>query len=109
MIHTASRSEDTLVCSTEFEAADLRIAGTSTTVARIIAEHATMKDDIAALKQFVGMMSLPPAVPPRPPYWSTFDPTTFNPSSALYQTAAASKAGVGVVYGDLSLLLVQLM
>jgi len=66
LIHNAS--EDKLVCSGEFEAADLRIAGTSTTVAQMMAEHAAMKDDIAALKLFVGMM--PPPPPLTPPYGS---------------------------------------
>lgn len=78
---TRNASEDKLVCSGEFEAADLRIAGTSTTVADLIGEVAalrqeigevaTLRQELAAVKAFVGMMpptqpppSSPPALPP---------------------------------------------
>ena len=56
---TRNASEDKLVCSGEFEAADLRIAGTSTTVADLIGEVATLRQEMAAVKAFVGMMPLP--------------------------------------------------
>jgi hypothetical protein len=59
-------SEDKLVCSGEFEAADLRIAGTSTTVADLIQELAALRQEMAAVKAFVGMMP-PPASPPAAP------------------------------------------
>ena len=68
---TRNASEDKLICCGEFEAADLRIAGTSTTVADLIREVATLRQDMAAVKQFVGMMP-PPAMPPPaspPPDW----------------------------------------
>ena len=58
---TRNSSEDKLACSGEFEAADLRIAGTSTTVADLIGEVAALRQDMAAVKQFVGMMSPPAA------------------------------------------------
>ena len=64
LIHNAT--EDELSCSGKIKAIDLLIEGTSTTVAQMMAEHATMKDDIAALKQAVGMMP-PPMAPPAPP------------------------------------------
>jgi len=71
LIHNAT--EDKLTCSGTLEASDVRIAGTSTTVAQLIAEHATMKDDIAALKQFVGMMPPPASPPPLAPLsWTQF-------------------------------------
>jgi len=65
LIHNTT--EDQLTCSGKIQASDVLIEGTSTTVAEMMAEHAAMKDDIAALKQFVGMMpppSMPPAAPP---------------------------------------------
>jgi len=62
---TRKISEDKLVCSGEFEAADLRIAGSTTTVADLIGEVATLRQEMAAVKQFVGMMP-PPASPPLP-------------------------------------------
>ena len=60
---TRNASEDKLVCSGEFEAADLRIAGSSTTVADLIGEVAALRLEMAAVKAFVGMMP-PPAMPP---------------------------------------------
>ena len=60
---TRNASEDKLVCSGEFEASDLRIAGTSTSVADLIGEVAALRQEMAAVKAFVGMMP-PPAVPP---------------------------------------------
>ena len=63
LIHNST--EDKLVCSGKIQASDVVIEGTSTTVAEMMADHAAMKADIAALKQFVGMM--PPSLPPSPP------------------------------------------
>ena len=60
LIHDST--EDELVCSGKIRASDVVIQGTTTTVAQMMAEHAMMKDDIAALKQFVGMSS--PSPPP---------------------------------------------
>jgi hypothetical protein len=57
---TRNASEDKLVCSGEFEAADLRIAGTSTTVADLMQEVAALRQEMAAVKAFVGMMPPPP-------------------------------------------------
>lgn len=78
LVHNAT--EDKLACSGEFEAADVRIAGTTTTVAELILKVGSLESDVAALKQFVGMMpppaspspempppSSPPPLPPRPP------------------------------------------
>ena len=70
---TRNASEDKLVCSGEFEATDLRIAGTSTTVADLISKVSLLEDNVAALKAFVGMMPppaspLPPGVPPPAEY-----------------------------------------
>ena len=65
LIHNST--EDELVCSGKIRASDVVIEGTSTTVAEIVADHAAMKADIAALKQFVGMMPPPPISPPASP------------------------------------------
>ena len=64
---TRNASEDKLVCSGEFEAADLRITGTSTTVADLIGEVATLRQEMAAVKAFVGMMPPPASPPPAAP------------------------------------------
>jgi len=69
---TRNASDDKLVCSGEFEAADLRITGTSTTVADLIQEVAALRQDMAAVKAFVGMSMppsspLPPSSPPSSP------------------------------------------
>ena len=61
MIHNAT--EDELVCSGKIKATDVLIVGTSTTVADLIGEVATLRQEMAAVKQFVGMMP-PPASPP---------------------------------------------
>lgn len=60
---TRNASDEKLVCSGEFEAADLRITGTSTTVADLIQEVAALRQDMAAVKAFVGMI-MPPSSPP---------------------------------------------
>ena len=60
LIH--SPGEDKLTCSGTIEASDVRIAGTSTTVAQMITEFAQMKEEMAAVKNFVGMT--PPSTPP---------------------------------------------
>ena len=60
-------SEDKLVCSGEFEAADVRIAGTSTTVADLIGEVAALRQDMTTVKQFLGMVPQPPPPPSQPP------------------------------------------
>ena len=59
------QSSDVLNCSGSIEADNFYIAGTTTTVADLISEVATLKEEMAAMKQFVGM--LPPAAPPPPP------------------------------------------
>ena len=64
LIHNST--EDELVCSGKIRASDVIIEGTTTTVGEMMTEHAAMKNDIAALKQFVGMMP-PPMPPPAPP------------------------------------------
>ena len=50
---TRHGSEDKLVCSGEFEAADLRIAGTSTTVGDLIGEVAALRSELLLVKSFV--------------------------------------------------------
>ena len=81
-------SEDVLHCTGTIEAANVRIAGTTTTVADVIRQLATLQSDMeemAALRQemaavnaFVGMMpppaSPPPALPPWPPLNLTVTP-----------------------------------
>ena len=64
LVHNSS--EDELVCSGKIRASDLVIDGTSTTVADLIQEVAAVRQDMAAVKAFVGMMppAMPPAVPP---------------------------------------------
>ena len=58
-------TEDELVCSGKIKATDVLIEGTSTTVADLIGEVATLRQEMAAVKAFVGMMP-PPASPPSP-------------------------------------------
>ena len=48
-----------------FAAASTKINEIEDKITEIVAEHVSMKADIAALKQFVGMMP-PPSVPPSP-------------------------------------------
>ena len=70
---TRNASEDKLVCSGEFEAANLRIAGTSTTVADLISKVGSLEEEIRAVRAFVGMMPPPASPPPTPPpLWSIF-------------------------------------
>ena len=68
MVHNAT--QDKLTCSGTLEAADVRVEGTSTTVADLIRnmvamqqEMAALRQEMAAMKAFVGMMP-PPALPP---------------------------------------------
>ena len=61
---TVMQNKSKLTCSGEFEAADLRIAGTSTTVADLIQEVATLKGQVAQILQ---MLTPPPTSPPAPP------------------------------------------
>ena len=49
LVHNST--EDELVCSGKLRAADVVIEGTTTTMAQMMTEHATMKDDITALTQ----------------------------------------------------------
>jgi len=78
-----------LTCSGEFEASNVRITGTSTTVAQMMDEHAELKlkvelleNEFAALKRFVGM--LPPAAPPPPsPLAPPVLPPTMPPFAEL--------------------------
>ena len=62
---------DELVCSGKIKAADVLVEGTSTTVADLIGEVATIRQEMEAMKAFVGMMpppaSPPPGIPPPPP------------------------------------------
>ena len=55
-------SEDQLTCSGKIKATDVLIEGTSTTVADLIGEVAVLRQEMAAVKAFVGMMP-PPASP----------------------------------------------
>ena len=99
---TRNASEDKLVCSGEFEAADLRIAGTSTTVADLIGHVADLRRDLAAVKQFVGMM--PPASPPPQvsvAKWSTPINTlgigiSYSSNTQALATTGADKAFDGI-------------
>ena len=60
---TRNTSEDKLVCSGEFEAADLRIAGTTTTVADLIDTVSMLGQRVAAIES-----QLPPPPPPELAY-----------------------------------------
>ena len=77
---TRNASEDKLVCSGEFEAADLRIAGTSTTVADLIGEVATLKAQMAYVLRSI---TPPPASPP-PPSSPPSVPPQFPPPPATF-------------------------
>ena len=57
-------SEDVLHCTGTIEAANVRIAGTTTTVADVIRQLATLQSDMESVKQHLGM--LPPTSPPPP-------------------------------------------
>lgn len=74
-----SPAEDKLRCSGTLEASDVRIAGTSTTVADLIGDVAALRQEMAAVKAFVGMMP-PPATPPSTPLPSTPPPVTPPPA-----------------------------
>jgi len=64
LIHNST--EDELVCSGKIRASDVVIDGTATTVADLIGQMATLQEDMAAVKQFVGMMPPPASPPPLP-------------------------------------------
>ena len=75
LIHNAS--EDKLTCSGEFEASDVRIAGTDMTVAQLMTEFTTMKAQMAHVLKMVAFitpppMMPPPSMPPSPPSWQHF-------------------------------------
>jgi len=99
LIHNST--EDKLVCSGKIQASDVVIEGTSTTVADLIGEVAMLRQDMAAVKQFVGMMpppavppSLPPSLPPMPP---PVVPSPSPPSSPRFTSYA--HFGCFVSYG----------
>ena len=88
---TMMQNNSRLTCSGEFEAADVRIAGTNTTVADLISRMSAqelelnlLRQEMAAVKAFVGMMppappaSPPPQIPPAspPPPWCVMSPDT---------------------------------
>lgn len=54
LIHNST--EDQLVCSGKIQASDVIIEGTTTSVADLIGEVATLRQEMAAVKAFVGMM-----------------------------------------------------
>ena len=58
---TVMQNKSKLTCSGEFVAADLRIAGTSTTVADLIQEVATLKRQVSQILQ---MLTPAPTSPP---------------------------------------------
>ena len=90
LIHNAT--EDELVCSGKIRATDVLIEGTSTTVADLIGEVAALRQDMAAVKQFVGMM--PPALPPPPPlgqlYYYSDAGSGFTCANAGYHDQASN-------------------
>jgi len=72
LIHNAT--EDKLTCSGKIQAADVLIEGTSTTVADLIGEMAVLRQamevvrqEMATMKAFVGMMPPPPSPAPAQP------------------------------------------
>ena len=87
-----SPAEDKLTCSGTLEATDVRIAGTSTTMADLIREVAAFRQEMADMKQFVGMMP-PPVSPPLFPPPSSPSPPASPPREAYYEvTVPASSA-----------------
>jgi len=65
LIH--NNTEDQLTCSGKIQASDVLIEGTSTTVADLIGEVAALRQEMTAVKNFVGMMPPPPSPPPAQP------------------------------------------
>ena len=55
-------TEDELVCSGKIKATDVLIEGTSTTVAQMMTRLATVEQEMATVKAFLGMV--PPPSPP---------------------------------------------
>ena len=64
LVHNST--DDELVCSGKIRASDVLIEGTSTTVAQMMTRLVLLEQEMAAMKQFVGMMP-PPASPPALP------------------------------------------
>ena len=84
LIHNATA--DTLTCSGTLEASNVRIAGTSTTVADLIGEVATLKMQMAHVLQMVTLITPPPPMPPIPP----MPPTSFTVGEySLFQVGPA--------------------
>jgi hypothetical protein len=79
LIHNTS--ENQLTCSGKIQASDVLIEGTSTSVAQMMGRLATLEQEMAAVKAFVGMMP-PPALPPPshpPPSTPPTNPPTGPP------------------------------
>ena len=83
LIHNSM--EDELVCSGKIRASDVIIEGTTNTVADLIAKVGSLESEVAALKQFVGMMPSPPPAPPSlPPVSVTCQFTVDNDVIGVY-------------------------
>jgi len=65
-------TDDELVCSGKIRASDVVIEGTSTTVANLIGEVATLKTQMAHVLQMVASITPRPAAPPLPPLTPTY-------------------------------------
>jgi len=70
-----------LTCSGKIKVRDVLIEGTSTTVADSVAEVATLRQDMAAVKAFVGMM--PPPAAPAPSSPPIAPPPSSPPACAI--------------------------
>jgi len=95
LIHNSS--EDELVCSGKIRASDVVIEGTTTTVADLISKVGSLESDVAALKQFVGMMPPPassaPGAPPSSPPPCTPNPALFNGAGQYYTLTPSDLIG----------------
>ena len=68
---THSPAEETLICSGTFEASDVRIAGTLTTVADLISKVGSLESDVAALQaRFAEVAELRQLMQAPPPSWT---------------------------------------
>ena len=103
LIHNTT--EDELVCSGKIKATDVLIEGTSTTVADLIGEVATLRQEMADVKQFIGMMplSMPPSTPsplsPPAPWQVCTSSIVGQTSSTSHNTNSASYRFVCEVSG----------
>jgi hypothetical protein len=90
--------------SGKIKAIDVLIEGTSTTVADLIGEVASLRQEMAAVKAFVGMMPPPshpppPALPP-PPNWQLAIRSTGSSNTFIYSAPLWSGGAAASPFGD---------